>query len=199
MPEPEIALPVLERIGPLARRRHSMEWPWHEGEDVPDHLKVLQSWGWLFIPDGRCIVLIDTVHMLPVLPGGSVEDEDHGDPSATLKREAAEEAQLALGPAHYLGYLHDETSGAYDGLGPRARVRMAASVTRIGGSAIDPATGATMIRLLAAPHRIVELFGWGEQGHRQADAAIRAARDLWGYPQASSPTVSEIPLEGGSL
>ncbi|MFE7808735.1 hypothetical protein ACFU51_29505 [Streptomyces sp. NPDC057430] len=143
--------------------------------------------------------MIDTVHVLPVLPGGSVEDEDHGDPSATLKREAAEEAQLVLGPAHYLGYLHNETSDAYDGLGPRARVRMAASVTRIGGSAVDPATGATMIRLLAAPHRIVELFGWGEQGRRQADAAIRAARDLWGYPQASSPTVSELPLEGGWL
>ncbi|MGX1668596.1 hypothetical protein [Streptomyces sp. NPDC055400] len=199
MPEPELTLPALERIGPLARRRHSMEWPWHDGEDVPDDLKVTQSWGWLFVPDGRCIALIDTTYMLPVLPGGQVEDEDHDDPSATLEREAAEEAQLALGPAHYLGYLHDEISDAYDGNGPRARVRMAAAVTHIGASAVDPATGSTMIRLLAAPHRIVDLFGWDEQARRQADAAIRAACDLWGYPESSSSTVSEIPLEGGWL
>ncbi|MFC9228304.1 NUDIX domain-containing protein [Streptomyces decoyicus] len=173
-----------------------MEWPWHEGEPVPGHLPVTQCWGWLFVPDGRCLVVIDAPRRLPMLPGGTVEKQDL-DPTQTLHREAHEEAHLVLGSTHYLGYLHDTTSGSYGDINACARVRMAGVVTRIGPSAPDPATGATMLRLLATPHRIVELFGWGEQGRRQADAATRTANSLWGFPVApESADIQEIPLEG---
>ncbi|MGP8298098.1 NUDIX domain-containing protein [Streptomyces inhibens] len=173
-----------------------MEWAWHESEDVPDELPITQCWRWLFVPDGRCIVLIDTKHRLPMLPGGTVDDQD-ADPSETLEREADEEARLTLGPTHYLGYLHDPTGDAYGGNKPCARVRMAAPITHVGASMPDRATGNTMTRLLAAPHEIVDLFGWGEQGRLQAAAAVRASVALWNFPVASaSAGIHEVPLEG---
>ncbi|MET7800486.1 NUDIX domain-containing protein [Streptomyces decoyicus] len=187
---------AVEGFGDLAPPRLCMEWPWHENEPVPGPLPVTQCWGWLFVPDGRCLVLIDTRRRLPMLPGGTVETQD-ADAAQTLQREAHEEAHLVLGPTHYLGYLHDTTSDAYSGIGACARVRMTGAITRIGPSAPDPATGATMLRLLATPHRVVELFGWGEQGRQQADAAIRAATGLWNYPIAPPSTdIQQVPFEG---
>ncbi|MFJ9420022.1 hypothetical protein ACIRPT_38590 [Streptomyces sp. NPDC101227] len=145
------------------------------------------------------MVLIDPADRLSLLPGGTIEETDSGDPAAALDRKAAEEAQLALGPAHYLGYQYDETGDVYGGIGPCARIRMAAAVTHIGPSAPDPSTGRTMVRLLVTPHQAVGLLGWGEMGHRQADAAIRAATLLWGYPRGAARPITEISPTGGDL
>ncbi|WP_432144274.1 NUDIX domain-containing protein [Streptomyces sp. bgisy084] len=187
---------VIPGFGHLAPPRLCMDWPWCESDPVPGGLPVTQCWGWLFVPDGRCLVLIDTRRRLPMLPGGTVETQDI-DPTQTLYREAHEEAHLAVGPTHYLGYLHDTNSGSYAGIDACARVRMAGPISHVGPSTPDPASGITMLRFLATPHRVVELFGWGEQGHQQADAAIRAANGLWNYPVASSSTdVQQVPLEG---
>lgn len=187
---------AIHGFGDLAPPRLCMEWPWYESEPVPGSLLITQCWGWLFVPDGRCLVLIDTRRRLPMLPDGTVETQD-ADPTQALQREAHEEAHLALGPTHYLGYLHDTTSAAYSGIRACARVRMASAITHIGPSVPDAATGDTMLRLLATPHRIVELFSWGEQGRQQADAAIRAATSLWNYPIAPpSPDIQHVPVEG---
>ncbi|MCX4666470.1 hypothetical protein OG453_07280 [Streptomyces sp. NBC_01381] len=101
-----------------------------------------------------------------------------------------------LGPAHYLGYVYDAEAEVYGGTGPYVRVRLAAPVTRIGPARPAPASGQTLLRLLADPHHAVDLFGWGPEAHRQADAAARAARDLWGYAVATKSPVVESPQDG---
>lgn len=178
---------------------HCQQWPWHPVA-VPDGLPVQQSWGWLFVPDGRCVVLIDTEDWHPLLPGGTIEQAaDGGDPAATLEREAAEEAQLALADPRHLGYVYDAEGAVYGGIGPCARVRMTARVTRIGPAAPDPASGQLLLRLLAPAHQAVDLFGWGEHAHRQAETAERTAREQWGLRFAPSPGISEIPAGGMRL
>ncbi|MGW0731769.1 NUDIX domain-containing protein [Streptomyces sp. NPDC002851] len=189
------ATPLLHAERPYATP-HCQQWPWHP-DPVPARLPVKQAWGWLFVPDGRCIVLIDTEDWLPLLPGGTIEpDADGGSPLAALEREAAEEAQLSLADPVYLGYVYDAEGAVYGGIGPCARVRMAARVTQVGPAAPDPASGQTLLRVLAPPQRAVELFGWGEQAQMQAKAAERIARDRWGLPAASDVAVREIPAEG---
>lgn len=87
-----------------------------------------------------------------MLPGGTVEKAD-ATPEDTLHREAAEEAQLTLTEPVRLGWVLDETGEVYGGVGPNARLRLAARVTAIGPAAVDPATGRPFARLLATPPR----------------------------------------------
>lgn len=175
---------------------HCQQWPWHP-EPVPEGLVLRQSWGWLFAADGRCLVLIDTEDWLPLLPGGTIEpDADGGDPFAALARKAVEEGQASFADPHYLGYVYDAEGAVYGGIGPCARAGLAARITHIGPAAPDPASGQTLLRLLAPAHQAVELFGWGEQAYRQADAAERLARDAWGLRLAPGATTAEIPLAG---
>ncbi|MGX1909337.1 hypothetical protein ACWIID_10775 [Streptomyces phaeochromogenes] len=164
---------------------------------MPGGLAMMQAWGWLFVPDGRCVVLIDTEDWWPLLPGGTVEQlADGGDPVATLKREAVEQAQVSCVDPQYLGYVYDDEGAVHGGIDPCARVRMAARVTQIGPAAPDPATGRMLLRLLAPAQQAVELFGWGEQAHLHAAAAERLAIERWGQRPAPGATVSEIPAAG---
>ncbi|MET9827244.1 MULTISPECIES: NUDIX domain-containing protein [Streptomyces] len=131
-------------------------------------------------------------------PGGTMETTDPT-PEDTLHREAAEEAQLALTDPVRLGWVLDKTGEVYGGVGPNARLRLAARVTAIGPAAVDPATGHPFARLLAAPAQAAALLGWGPPGARQAQLAAETARQRWGLPTARAAAIDAIPAQGMRL
>lgn len=188
-------VPPLDRHQVHTRPRSGRHWPWHPGR-VPDGLRIPQAWGWLFVPDGRVVLVIDPDKPLATLPGGTVEPTD-ASPEAALVREAVEEAQLALGKVERLGWVYDATGAVYGGIGECARLRLAAPITEIGPSAVDPATGRRFARLLTTPRQAAALLGWGDQGYHQAELAARTALTLWGIPRAASSPITELPANGG--
>ncbi|WP_420036119.1 NUDIX hydrolase [Streptomyces sp. cg28] len=192
-------IPALDRHDVHVRYRPLWDSPLHR-EPVPDHLPVQQAWSWCFVPDGRVVLVADPGPRgaLPMLPGGTVEDTD-ATPEATLHREAAEEAQLTLSDPVRLGWVLDETGKVYGGVGPNARLRLAARITAIGPAAVDPATGRPFARLLTTPAQAAALLGWGPPGARQAQLAAHTARARWNLPVASPTAVEEIPVEGIQL
>ncbi|MFI8489362.1 NUDIX domain-containing protein [Streptomyces rubrogriseus] len=135
---------------------------------------------------------------LPMLPGGTVETTD-ATPEDTVHREAAEEARLTLTDPVRLGWVLDKTGEVYGGVGPNARLCLAAQVTAIGPAAVDPATGHPFARLLATPAQTAGLLGWGPPGARQAQLAADTARERWGLPAARAAAIEEIPAEGMRL
>lgn len=192
-------VPALDRLDVHVRYRPLWDSPLHRGP-VPGPLPVRQAWAWCFVPDGRVVVVADPGPRgaLPMLPGGTVESTDVT-PEDTLHREAAEEAQLTLADPVRLGWVLDETGEVYGGVGPNARLRLAARVTAIGPAAVDPATDRPFARLLTAPAQAAALLGWGPPGMRQAQLAMEAARERWGLPAARAAAVEEIPAEGMRL
>ncbi|MER5440818.1 NUDIX hydrolase [Streptomyces sp. NPDC002790] len=192
-------VPALDRHNVHVRFRPLWDSPLHR-DPVPDRLPVRQAWSWCFVPDGRVVLVADPGlrGALPMLPGGTVESPD-ATPEQALRREAAEEAQLTLTDAVRLGWVLDETGEVYGGVGPNARLRLAARVTAIGPAAVDPATGRSFARLLAAPAQAAALLGWGPPGIRQAQLAADTAREQWGLPSASPSAIEEIPAEGMRL
>ncbi|MFE6490714.1 NUDIX domain-containing protein [Streptomyces sp. NPDC057748] len=189
-------VPPLDLYEVHTRPRKGRDWPWHP-DRVPDQLPVPQAWGWLFMPDGRVVVVIDPADPLAMLPGGTVETTD-ASPEAALVREAAEEAQLTLplGRIERLGWVYDATGAVHGGIGECARLRLAAPITAIGPSATDPASGRRYARLLATPEQAAALLGWGDQGYQQATQAARLAHEQWGTPLAAPSPITEIPTEG---
>ncbi|MFM9607246.1 NUDIX hydrolase [Streptomyces niveiscabiei] len=192
-------VPVLDRHDVHVRYRPSWDSPLDHGP-VPEGLPVRQAWAWCFAPDGRVVVVADPgPHgALPMLPGGTVESTD-ATPEDTLHREAAEEAQLTLADPVRLGWVLDETGEVYGGVGPNARLRLAARVTSVGPAALDPATGRPFARLLTTPAQAAALLGWGPPGARQARLAARTAHERWGLPAPRPSAVEEIPAEGMPL
>ncbi|MFE8018038.1 NUDIX domain-containing protein [Streptomyces antibioticus] len=192
-------VPALDRLDVHVRYRPLWDSPLHRGP-VPGRLPVQQAWAWCFVPDGRVVVVADPGPRgaLPMLPGGTVEGTD-ATPEDTLHREAAEEAQLTLADPVRLGWVLDETGEVYGGVGPNARLRLAARVTAIGPAAVDPATGHPFARLLTAPAQAAALLGWGPPGARQARLAMETARERWGLPAARPVAIEEIPTEGMRL
>ncbi|WP_411140911.1 NUDIX hydrolase [Streptomyces sp. x-80] len=183
--------PPLDRHDVYVRPRAGRTWPWHPAP-VPDVLPVKQAWGWLFAPDGRVVLVVDPGNRLPTLPGGTVETTD-ATPEDTLRREAIEEAQVTIGDDIVrLGWVYDATGDVYGGIGPCARLRLAAPVTEVGPSEVDPATGRTFARLLATPDQAAALLGWGETGYQQAELAARWAHERWGIPHAVPGPISEL-------
>ncbi|MEV0636418.1 NUDIX domain-containing protein [Streptomyces sp. NPDC050619] len=187
----------LDRLQVLRTPRKPQRWPWHTG-CVPAALPVVQSWGWLFAPDGRILILIGSDTGSACLPGGTLKPADRGDPAATLRRKAHEEAALRIGDPLTLGYLHDNTTNTPTAPGPCARVRMAACLTHVGPSRCDQATGQTYARLLATPEQATELFDWGSEAAGQL-AAVHTARERLGLPRAPRQAITELPHDGGSL
>jgi 8-oxo-dGTP pyrophosphatase MutT (NUDIX family) len=192
-----IAPTVLDRLEVLRTRRKPQRWPWR-GEPVTPVLRMKQSWGWLFAPDGRVLVLIGADTGSACLPGGTLEPADQGDPAAALRREAYEEAQVRTSEPLYLGYLYDDTDRACTDAGPCARVRMAAAITHYGPATLDPATRQTYARVLATPEQVVELFDWGPESHRQLDSVHKARQHL-GLPRPARQPIIELPTHGGVL
>ncbi|MGP8298128.1 NUDIX hydrolase [Streptomyces inhibens] len=187
-------VPPLDRHQVHTRPRAGRQWPWHPSR-VPHGFKAPQAWGWLFAPDGRVVLVVDPAEPLTTLPGGTVEPTD-ASPEAALVREAGEEAQLTLGEIERLGWVYDATGDVYGGIGQCARLRLAAPITAIGPSAVDPATGRQLVRLLAAPEQAAALLGWGEQGYQQAEMAAHIARTRWGIPFPTVSPITELPIEG---
>ncbi|MEU6016595.1 NUDIX domain-containing protein [Streptomyces sp. NPDC047515] len=186
----------LDRHRVLATARKPQHWSWHSAT-VPSGLPLQQSWGWLFAPDGRVLVLIGTDTGSACLPGGTVDPGDHGGPSATLRRETAEEANARIGEQLlHLGYLYDDNAAQQPG--PCARVRMAGRLAGFGPWRPAPATGHTYARLLATPEQVCELFDWGPEGDHQV-AAVHAAREQLGLPRPTRQSVTELPRRGGIL
>ncbi|MEU1328683.1 NUDIX hydrolase [Streptomyces sp. NPDC005865] len=192
-------VPPLDRHDVHVRYRPSWDSPLHRGP-VPDRLPVQQAWAWCFVPDGRVVLVADPGPQgaLPMLPGGTVEETD-ATPEGTLHREAAEEAQLALADPVRLGWVLDETGEVYGGVGPNARLRLAAQVTAVGPAAVDSATGRPFVRLLATPAQAAALLSWGPPGARQSQLAVDTARERWGLPAARAAAIEEIPAEGMRL
>lgn len=120
-------------------------------------------------------------------------------PEDTLHGEAAEEAQLTLTDPVRLGRVLDKPGEVHGGMGPNARLRLAARVTAIGPAAVDPATGRPFARLLATPAQTAALLGWGPPGARQARLAADTAHERWGLPAARAAAIVEIPTEGMRL
>ncbi|MEU6904377.1 NUDIX hydrolase [Streptomyces coeruleorubidus] len=192
-------VPALDRHDVHVRYRPLWDSPLNRGP-VPGQLPVQQAWAWCFIPDGRVVLMADPGPRgaLPMLPGGTVETTD-ATPEDTLHREAAAEAQLTLTDPVRLGWVLDETGKVYGGVGPNARLRLAARVTGIGPTAVDPATGHPFARLLATPAQAATLLGWGPPGARQAQLAAETAHERWGLPTARPAAIEEIPAEGMRL
>ncbi|WP_052847529.1 NUDIX domain-containing protein [Streptomyces avicenniae] len=188
-------LPALERHAVLSRPRACAAWPWRPGAELPTALPHVASSGWLFAPDGRVLLTVDPAERLVVLPGGPLDRCDGGDPGAALVRTAAEGAAATIADPRVLGHVRDVT-GAHHGLGPCARVRMAARVLGIGAAAPDQATGHTRPRLLATPAQAAALLGWGPSATAQAEAASAVAAERWGIPAAPASAVSEVPAAG---
>ncbi|MHC5701953.1 NUDIX hydrolase [Streptomyces tirandamycinicus] len=192
-------VPALDHHDVHIRYRPLWDSPLNRGP-VPEQLPVQPAWAWCFVPDGRVVLVADPGPRgaLAMLPGGTVEKTD-ATPEAALHREAAEEAQLTLTDPVRLGWVLDETGEVYGGVGPNARLRLAARVTDIGPAAVDPATGHPFARLLATPAQAAALLGWGPPGARQAGLAAETARERWGLPVASTAAIEEVPAEGMRL
>ncbi|WP_433892635.1 NUDIX hydrolase [Streptomyces sp. CA-111067] len=182
---------LLDKLQMLRTARKPQRWAWR-GEPVTPGLPVRQSWGWLFAPDGRVLVLIGQDTGSACLPGGTLEPRDHGDPTAALHREAQEEAQVSIGEPLYLGYLYDNTGQeGQDAAGPCARVRMAACITTVGPSGRDEASSQTYTRVLATVEQAAELFDWGPDTRSQTEAA-HAAREQLRLPRPARQPVTEL-------
>ncbi|MFD3586831.1 NUDIX domain-containing protein [Streptomyces sp. NPDC058683] len=192
-------IPALDRHDVHVRYRPLWDSPLNRGP-VPERLSVQQAWAWCFVPDGRVVLVADPGPRgaLPMLPGGTVEKTDPT-PEDTLRREAAEEAQLTLTDPVRLGWVLDETGEVYGGVGPNARLRLAVRVTAIGPAAVDPATGHPFARLLATPAQAAALLGWGPPGARQAQLAAETAQEHWGLALARPTAIEEVPAEGMRL
>ncbi|MFD5254331.1 NUDIX domain-containing protein [Streptomyces bobili] len=194
-----LKVPALDRHDVHVRYRPLWDSPLRR-TPLPAQLPVQQAWAWCFVPDGRVVLVADPgpKGALPMLPGGTVEKTDTT-PEDTLHREATEEAQLTLADPVRLGWVLDETGEVYGGVGPNARLRLAARVTGIGPATVDPATGRSFARLLATPAQAAALLGWGPPGARQAQLAAETAQTRWGLPTAHPTEIEEVPAEGMRL
>ncbi|MGW6413784.1 NUDIX domain-containing protein [Streptomyces sp. NPDC055055] len=210
-----LAPTVLDRTGVLRTPRARHHHPFHPAQ-VPDGVShIRQSWGWVFAPDGRVLVLLAPDTGAACLPGGTPEPDDRGDPVATLRREAAGKAAAELASITYVGYLSGtagdsgekprsgsrswsrsgsasaSASGA-GSAGPYARVRYAALLKGLGEPPGDPATGRTHVRILATPEQALEFFDWGPSATEQL-AAVHRARERLRIPRAARRAVTELP------
>ncbi|WP_280387717.1 NUDIX domain-containing protein [Nocardia wallacei] len=140
---------------------------------VPVGVPVVQVYGWLVDETGA--VLIQDVGDGFNLPGGSPEPEDHGDPVATLKREALEESQVTVRDAVHLGYEVAHRDGR-----AVAFVRMAGRIGEFLPRQPDPDGGRLFRRLMAPLDDAPALLGWGHSGCTQASAVRRVASARWG-------------------
>ncbi|MFI9209337.1 NUDIX domain-containing protein [Streptomyces sp. NPDC053253] len=175
---------VLDRAGGLRTPRLPHHYPFHPAPVPGAETPIRQSWVWAFAPDGRILLLLDPDTGAACLPGGTPEPGDHGDPVATLCREADEEAAARLASITYLGYLSDPEQ-------PGARVRYAAVLTGLGPPPVDPATDRTYLRILATPEQALELFDWGPPATEQLTAVHQARRRL-AIPKAARQPVTEL-------
>jgi len=146
---------------------------WHEAA-VPPGLEITQVYGYLICPEtGRVLIQDDEGSFN--LPGGTPEPGDE-DWFATLAREAAEESQVRVGAAVYLGFQEVHRPGR----APYAQVRMAGLIAGFDPRKPDPDGGRVYRRLMCPLPDAPGVLGWGEPAVAQARAAARAATCRWG-------------------
>ncbi|MFI5857390.1 NUDIX domain-containing protein [Streptomyces parvulus] len=179
-----LAPTVLDRLAVLGHPRPTYHFPWQAGP-APHTPPPAQVWCWAFAPDGRVLVLLDPETGTAVLPGGTPEPEDHGDPVSTLLREANEEATARLERPLLLGHVTCSTSR-------RPYLRYAAALAGLGPRRPDPATGITHTRILATPEQAAQLFDWGPPTAGQL-TAVHHARARLGIPRAARQPLTELP------
>ncbi|MFB6980288.1 NUDIX hydrolase [Streptomyces scopuliridis] len=178
-----IAPTVLDRLGVLQTARPTYRYPWLQGP-APHDLTVTQVWAWLFAPDGRVLVLLDPHTGVAILPGGTPEEQDQGDPVCTLRREAEEGAAARFGSPLLLGHVTDPAAR-------RGYLRYAAALIGVDPARPDPTTGHTYTRILATPEQATDLFDWGPAAAHQL-AAVHQARRQLGLPQAACQPVTQL-------
>ncbi|MGW0672589.1 NUDIX domain-containing protein [Streptomyces sp. NPDC002746] len=179
-----IAPTVLDRLGVLQTARPTYRYPWNP-RPAPYEVTVTHVSAWLFAPDGRALILLDPDTGAAILPGGTPQEQDQGNPASTLRREAEEAATARIGNPLLLGHLTDPSMR-------RGYLRYAAALTGIGPARPDPATGHAYTRILATPEQAVDLFDWGPAAADQL-AAVHQARQHLGLPQAARQPVTELP------
>lgn len=207
MPEAVRAPSLVAPPGPLAPPavRQAGPWPrWHGGQEVPDGLPIALAEAWLFVPDGRIVVLADATGTRFWLPSSSLQD-GASDP-AFVNRGASQQAQLDTETPHYLGYatyIREETKQHETGINVAYRtcaaVSLAAIVTNVQPSTPTPRHREAFRRLLVTPHQAVALLGLGPAGHDRARTALIAAHALWAVPTGSPSTIDELPSEWSSV
>ncbi|WP_327348889.1 NUDIX domain-containing protein [Streptomyces europaeiscabiei] len=178
-----LALTVLDRLGVLQTARPTYRYPWQHGP-APHDLTVTQVWAWLFASDGRLLVPLEPHTGAAILPGGTPEKQDQGDPVATLRREAEEEAAARFGSPQLLGHVTDPAV-------QRGYLRYAAALTDVGPIRPYPATGHTYTRILATPEQATDLFDWSPAAVDQLAAVHKARRQL-GLPRAARQPVTQL-------
>ena len=109
------------------------------------------------------------------LPGGTPEPWDDG-LFATLAREAAEESQVRVDAAVYLGFQEVHRLG----LAPYAQARMVGRIARFDPRMPDLDGGRIYRRLMCPLLDAPGVLGWGAPAVAQAKAAARVAACRWG-------------------
>ena len=175
MPEPDNASAALDRFGNVSPGIPQAPWPrWYDAQEVPVGLPITRTQAWLFVPDGRIVLLADSQGERCWLPGSPVQ---HTDNDATVAMAAApsRQARLDTRAFHYLGYLKClREEAALDGCDRDtqypvcATVSLATVIRNIESRAATPSDNRSFIRLRVTPHRAVALLGLGGEGHRQA-------------------------------
>ncbi|MFD6532814.1 NUDIX domain-containing protein [Streptomyces sp. NPDC060184] len=174
-----LAPTVLDRLAVLGTARAEQRYPWHPST-TPARLHAAEVRGWLFAPDGRVLALLDPDTGAARLPGAASTAHDGGDPVATLRRGAGEEAAARIGTPLLLGHL---TAPA----GQPGLLRYAATLDGVGPAP----TERTHTRVLATPEQVAELFDWGPPATGQL-AAVHQARRRLGLPEAARRPVTEL-------
>jgi len=95
---------------------------------------------------------------------------------ATLAREAAEESQVRVDAAVYLGFQEVHRPGR----APHAQVRMVGRIAGFDPRMPDPDGGRMYRRLMCPLPDAPGVLGWGEPAVAQAKAAARVAACRWG-------------------
>lgn len=151
---------------------------WREAP-VPPGLEITQVYGYLICPQTVRVLLQDDDGVFN-LPGGSPEPWDQ-DLFATLAREAAEENQVRVDDAVYLGYQEVQRPGRV----PYAQVRMAGRISGFDPRGPDPDGGRVYGRLMCPMRDAPAVLGWGDPAVAQAGAAAHAAAQRWGLEVAA--------------
>jgi 8-oxo-dGTP diphosphatase len=164
---------------PVTASDVDVHYVWHEAP-VPPGLEITQVYGYLICPQTARVLVQDDGGVFN-LPGGTPEPCD-GDLFATLAREAAEENQVRIDDAAYLGFqeVHRPDRAPY------AQVRMAGRIAGFDPRRPDPDGGRIYRRPMCPLHEAPDVLGWGDPAVAQANAAARVAAARWGLDVAAS-------------
>ncbi len=150
-----------------------VRYVWHEAP-VPPGLEITQVYGYL--------ICAQTARVLVQDDDGVFNFTSDEDLCATLAREAAEENQVRIDDAVYLGFQEVHRPGR----APYAQVRMVGRIAGFDPRRPDPDGGRIYRRLMCPLHEAPRVLGWGDPAVAQANAAAHVAAERWGMDVAAS-------------